>query len=159
MLYTPVTKSIKNMNLDMTVSPFKTAGQGFSVAPLYMDVLIKFDTKNMTGYGLRFIRTTKYGNAVDCYFVKYSNSFAKQVSPKITTSCFRSPCHISLSYENGRLKTYVSTTAKYKHDSKHLEISPFVDLETDVTPNNYGGFGIQYNGGSTTMINDLKVEW
>ncbi len=159
LLYTPVTTTTGKMHMDMTVSPYKTAGQGFSVAPLYMDVLIKFNTKNMTGYGLRFIRTTKYGNAVDCYFVKYTNGIAKQISPEITTSCFRSPCHISLSYENSRLKAYVSTTKKYKQDLKHMEISPYVDLQTDVTPNNYGGFGIQYNGGSTTMINDVKVEW
>ena len=34
----------------------------------YLDLYIKFDTRTLTGYALRIIRTTKYSNAVDFYF-------------------------------------------------------------------------------------------
>lgn len=32
-------------------------------------------------------------------------------------------------------------------------------METEIVTNKFGGFGIQYAGGSTTMINELKIEW
>ncbi len=159
LLYTPVSPKHNKMKLEMTVSPFKTAGQGFSVAPLYMDVLFKLDTKNMTGYGLRFIRTTKYGNAVDCYFVKYTNGIASQIGKEITTSCFRSPVKITLEYAKKKIKARASTTKDYPSYKKYPDIMPSVDLQIKVEENDFGGFGVQYNGGSTTMINDVKVEW
>ncbi len=159
MLYTPVSENNNNMQVTMTVSPFKTAGQGFSVAPLYMDVLIKFDNKTLTGYGLRIIRTTKYGNAVDCYFVKYENGNATQISENVTTSCFRSPCTIELKTEGNRLSAHVSTTREYPAYTKNPEILPEVIISTEIDENTFGGFGIQYNGGSTTMINKVKAEW
>ncbi len=159
MLYTPVKDKCKDMSVNMTVSPFKTAGQGFSVAPLYMDVLIKFDNKTLTGYGLRLIRTTKYGNAVDCYFVKYENGIGKQISKEVTTSCFRSPCSIEIKAEGDKISAHVSTTKEYPAYTKYPEVLPEVFISTEINPNTFGGFGIQYNGGSTTMINKVKAEW
>lgn len=158
MLYTPVNEDCGDMIMQLTVSPYKTAGQGFSVAPLHMDVLIKFDTENMNGYGLRFQRTTKYGKAVDCYFVKYTNGKAKQIGENITTSCYRSPCHIQLSVQDNMLTAKATTTKDYSNP-KQSEIVSEVNIETPIDKSNFGGIGILYNGGSTTMINRLKVEW
>ena len=46
------------MSLTLNVDPTKTAGQGFgSATGQYMDVCLKFDTRSLTGYGLRIIRT------------------------------------------------------------------------------------------------------
>lgn len=56
-LYTPIERKYTDMKTTLNVTPFKTAGQGFRVADLYMDVLIKFNNKT---YALHFIRTTKY---------------------------------------------------------------------------------------------------
>ena len=76
--------------LTLELAPCKTAGQGFgSATAQYLDICIKFDTKTLTGYGLRFIRTPKYDRAVDVYLVEYING-------KVTPLC--SPCgkvHIS----------------------------------------------------------------
>ena len=159
MLYTPVREECKNMVVSMTVSPFKTAGQGFSVAPLYMDVLIKFDNKTMTGYGLRIIRTTKYCNAVDCFFVEYENGKAKQISEEVTTSCFRSPCTIDLKVDENKISAHVSTPREYPEYTKYPEVLREVSISTKIKTNTSVGFGIQYNGGSTTMINKVKAEW
>lgn len=159
MLYTPVKEKDNNMNLKMTVAPFKTAGQGFSVAPLYMDVLIQFNNRTLSGYALRFIRTTKYSNAVDCYFVKYENGLAKQLSKEVSTSCFRTPCLIELSLIENKLSAHVATTNKYPAYTKYPEVLPEVSIETEVESNIFGGFGVLYNGGSTTMINELSVNW
>jgi hypothetical protein len=32
-------------------------------------------------------------------------------------------------------------------------------METKIEPNAYGGFGIQYTGGSPTLIKEVTVEW
>ncbi|MBN1181608.1 MAG: hypothetical protein JXB49_04915 [Bacteroidales bacterium] len=158
LLYTPVGETFRNMKLTMTVAPFKTAGQGFSIAPLYMDVLIKFDTKTMTGYALRFIRTTKYHNAVDCYFVKYENGDISEISEAVSTSCYRTPCYITIEVKDNKLTAHASTTAIH-HKYDQAEILPEVNIETAIDPNTFGGFGIQYNGGATTMIREIQVEW
>lgn len=158
LLYTPIAARQKNMHIEMVISPYKTAGQGFSVAPLYMDILIKLDTKTKTGYGLRFQRTTKYSNAVDCYFVRYDNGKIEPVSKETSTSCFRTPCTIKLSVEGNKLRAQASTEGNFSNP-KHPEIVPIVDITTTIEPSLFGGFGILYNGGSTTMINSVNISW
>ena len=159
LLYTPAGKLFKDMKLNMTVAPFKNAGQGFSVAPLYMDVLIKFNTKTMTGYALRFIRTTKYHNAIDCYFVKYENGAITDISQPVSTSCYRTPCTITVEVKGNKIIAHASTTANYQPTADQPEVLPEVNIKTTIEPNTFGGFGIQYNGGATTMIRKLGVEW
>lgn len=63
-MYTPVEGTYGDMSLKLVVDPAKTAGQGFGSAGQYMDVLLKFDTSTLTGYGLRIIRTKASSNAV-----------------------------------------------------------------------------------------------
>jgi|WetSurMetagenome_2_1015567.scaffolds.fasta_scaffold00002_65 hypothetical protein len=157
--YTPVGKEFGDMKFSMTVAPSKTAGQGFSVAHLYMDVLIKFDTKTMSGYALRLIRTTKYGDAVDCMFVKYDNGKATEISKPVTTSCYRTPCNIIVKVIGNRLIAHADTPAEYYKIPNRPEVLTELNIETKIEPGSHGGFGIEYNGGATTMIKELKVEW
>lgn len=159
MFYTPVGTSFGDMKLTMTVVPFKTAGQGFSVAPLYMDVLIKFDAKTFTGYGLRFIRTTKYGNAVDCYFVKYEAGKVIPISDPVSTSCYRPVCNITLQVSGNRLIALAVTDPPYKEVPDRPEVVEEVKMETVIDPISFGGFGIEYAGGATSLIRDIRVEW
>lgn len=158
MLYTPVGDRFGDMSIKLEVSPYKTAGQGFSIAPLYMDVLIKFDTKNLNGYGLRFQRTTKYGNAVDCYFVKYDKGKVLPISNSFSTSCYRTPCTIEITVKGKKINAKASTKGDY-FNPKFPEILPAIDISTDIITNNFGGFGIQYNGGANTMINEVDINW
>ncbi|MDO3695205.1 hypothetical protein QVZ41_10145 [Wenyingzhuangia sp. chi5] len=158
MNYTPVNNNIKDIKLSLIVSPYKTAGQGFSVAPLYMDVVINFDPKTKTGYGLRFIRTTKYGNAVDCYFVKYHQNKTTAISEPVSTSCFRSPCEITLSLKGYTLSASATTKASYNEDNYPNEVIPKAAIQTTIEPFHFTSFGIEYHGGSTTMIDYFKAE-
>lgn len=159
LLYTPKGEVYGDMKLSMTVSPSKSAGQGFSIAHLYMDLLIKFDTKTMSGYALRFIRTTKYGDAVDCMFVKYENGTVKEISPPVTTSCFRTPCNISVEVTGNTIRAKADTPADYYRIPGRPEVLPSVSIETSISPGREGGFGIEFNGGASVMINEMKVEW
>jgi hypothetical protein len=157
MLYTPRGASFGDMDLNLTVAPFKTAGQGFSVAGLYMDVLIKFDAGTLSGYALRFIRTTKYGNAVDCMLMKYTNGKALAVTSPITTNAYRTPCFIKLSTVGSMLRATVHTNSP--EAATNGAVQKEVLLETSIIPGNYGGFGIEYHGGSPTMINKMIANW
>ena len=74
LLYTPLDGSYGDMAITLNVDASKTAGQGFgSATGQYLDLYIKFDTRTLTGYALRIIRTTKYSNAVDFILMKYEN--------------------------------------------------------------------------------------
>ena len=70
-----------DMKITLNVDPSKTAGQGFgSATGQYMDICIKFDTRTLTGYALRIIRTTKYSNAVDFMLMKYEEGRTTAIS-------------------------------------------------------------------------------
>lgn len=154
--YTPTNKKVGDMKLVMTVAPFKTAGQGFSVAHLYMDVLVKYDAATKTGYALRLIRTTKYGDAVDCLLMKYEAGNATAITEPVSTTAFRPLCTIKVEVVKDQLTATVQTTAP---DEKRSDVPNSVRLSAPVPPNAFGGFGIEYNGGSPTMIQQVKAEW
>jgi hypothetical protein len=157
--YTPVGKEFSDMNIKMRVAPMKTAGQGFSIANLFMDVLLKFDMKTMTGYALRFIRTTKYHDAVDCLFVKYENGKIEEISKPVSTTCYRTPCIISIEVKSNKITAHAESPAEYYLLPGRPELVTEVNIETEIVPDKSGGFGINYAGGSTAVIKELKVEW
>ena len=159
MSYTPVGEARGDMEMTLQIAPFKSAGQGFAVAPLYMDVLIKFDSKTMSGYGLRVVRTTKYGNAVDFVFVRYRNGEASEIGEPVSTSCYRTNCTIRFSMAAGKLYARASTDADYGASAYPPAVLPDVDMEASAADNSFGGFGILYNGGAPAVIRDLAVEW
>src|SRR5690606_24181633 len=97
MRYTPVATVFGDMKISFTAFPSKTAGQGFSSARAqYMDIGIKMDVKNMNGYALRIIRTTKYSDAVDFVLMKYENGIATSMGNPKSTSCYRPNCKITI---------------------------------------------------------------
>jgi len=157
MLYTPVADQFSDMEFSLNISPFKTAGQGFSVAHLYMDILIKFDGSTMSGYALRFIRTTKYGNAVDCMLMKYTDGKATAITEAVTTSAYRTPCTIVVKVKGDELSARVSSASAAAMQSG--EIQKEFKIVTRINPGSAGGFGIEYHGGSAAMINKIAVEW
>jgi hypothetical protein len=159
MRYTPVGEKFGDMQFTLTASPFKSAGQGFSVAPLYMDVLIKMDNKTMSGYGLRLIRTTKYGDAVDVYFVQYDHGEVKPISDAVTTTAFRTVCTITIAANNSMLLAKLSTTAGPHSADATPGIQSRVNIQASIAPNNFGGMGIEFRGGSPVVFSGLKVNW
>lgn len=160
MMYTPLDGSYRDMSLTLNVDPTKTAGQGFgSATGQYMDICIKFDTRTLTGYALRIIRTTKHAKAVDFYLVEYKNGLTKAISSPISSGCYRTGCTISLSVKDNLLTAHVETSTPLPADSP-LPVK--VDLSATITPNTFGGVAIQHTGScgeSTTMLHNLSVEW
>ena len=163
LLYTPLDGTYGDMEITLNVDASKTAGQGFgSATGQYLDLYIKFDTRTLTGYALRVIRTTKYSNAVDFMLMKYENGKTEAITAPVSSTCYRTDCTITLKAKGGKLTAHAETTTPLPAPVTDPNLKLFVDLEADITPNTFGGTGIQHTGScgeSTTMLHYLKVEW
>jgi hypothetical protein len=124
-----------------------------------MDVCLKFDTKTLTGYGLRIIRTTKHAKAVDFYLVRYDNGKITALTEPVSSTCYRTNCTISLHFNEGLLTADVTTQTP---QPAHSILPHEVYLSAKVDANPFGGIHIQHTGScgeSTTMLHHLKVHW
>ncbi len=165
-MYTPVDGTYGDMSLKLVVDPAKTAGQGFGSAGQYMDVLLKFDTSTLTGYGLRIVRTKASSNAVTFVLVKYDNGTVTEISDEVIASCYATGCTISLKVEGNKLTAHVETPTEQLADQAAKGYPHLVDLTADIEANSFGGVAIQHTGtvGSggwqnTTMLHNLNVTW
>lgn len=166
LMYTPVEGTYGDMSLKLVVDPAKTAGQGFGSAGQYMDVLLKFDTSTLTGYGLRIIRTRDSSNAVTFVLVKYDNGTVTEISDKVIASCYATGCTISLKAEGNKLTAHVETPTEQLADQAAKGYPHVVDLTADIEANSFGGVAIQHTGTlgaggwqNTTMLHNLNVTW
>tara|TARA_R110002050_G_scaffold273113_1_gene417069 strand:- start:66738 stop:69293 length:2556 start_codon:yes stop_codon:yes gene_type:complete len=163
MRYTPVGDAFGDMKISFTAIPSKTAGQGFSSARAqYMDIGIKMDTKNMNGYALRLIRTTKYSDAIDFILMKYRNGVATPINEPVSATCYRPNCNITIEVKNNKLIVHAENTSEYFTKHNIDEVTKVVDMQVDITSNNYGGLSFQHTGtvrSGATLIKDLRIEW
>lgn len=166
LMYTPVEGTYGDMSLKLVVDPAKTAGQGFGSAGQYMDVLLKFDTSTLTGYGLRIIRTRDSSNAVTFVLVKYDNGTVTEISDKVIASCYATGCTISLKAEGNKLTAHVETPTEQLADQAAKGYPHVVDLTADIEANSFGGVAIQHTGTlgaggwqNTTMLHNLDITW
>ena len=166
LMYTPVEGTYGDMSLKLVVDPAKTAGQGFGSAGQYMDVLLKFDTSTLTGYGLRIIRTKASSNAVTFVLVKYDNGTVTEISDEVIASCYVTGCTISLKTEGNKLTAHVETPTEQLADQAAKGYPHVVDLTADIAANSFGGVAIQHTGTTgaggwqnTTMLHNLDITW
>ncbi len=162
LLYTPVQAKTGDMTVTLNVDPGKTAGQGFgSATGQYLELYIKYDTRTLTGYGLRIVRTTKYDNAVDFILMKYENGVATEISEPVAGICYRTDCTITLKAQGKTLAAHVDTGTELP-DPVNPELKKVVDIRADIKPNAFGGTGVQHTGSTganATMLHWLKMEW
>lgn len=166
LMYTPVEGTYGDMSLKLVVDPAKTAGQGFGSAGQYMDVLLKFDTSTLTGYGLRIVRTKASSNAVTFVHVKYDNGTVTEISDEVIASCYATGCTISLKAEGNKLTAHVETPTEQLADQAAKGYPHVVDLTAEIEANSFGGVAIQHTGTlgargwqNTTMLHNLNVTW
>lgn len=166
LMYTPVEGTYGDMSLKLVADPAKTAGQGFGSAGQYMDVLLKFDTSTLTGYGLRIVRTKASSNAVTFVLVKYDNGTVTEISDEVIASCYATGCTISLKAEGNKLTAHVETPTEQLADQAAKGYPHVVDLTADIEANSFGGVAIQHAGTlgaggwqNTTMLHNLDITW
>ncbi|OLY90677.1 hypothetical protein SAMN05444008_101336 [Cnuella takakiae] len=156
--YTPLGMPSGNMELELELVPFKTAGQGFSVAHRYMDVLVQWDGTTRSGYGLRLIRTTRHSDAVDAVLVQYANGTATPFGAALSTSAFRGTCTLRVAVSGDQLLAELTTKAAAPDKTKP-GVLPEVRLQGRIKPLAGRGLGIGYHGGSPTMVRRIRAEW
>jgi hypothetical protein len=148
-----------NMQLDLVMTPDKTAGQGFSVpgSPsetgrnnLHSDVYIKYDPRTKNGYALRFWRTTQ--SSSKCMFQLYRivNGIGSPIDD-----------HQVLS---GVLKPNTTMTLKIIGDkftvnAVNSENDDNLHLEGTITPNRFGGGGVFWPGGSANAYSRIEISY
>lgn len=143
--------------LTLSLNPCKQAGQGFgSATGQYFDVCLKFDTHTLSGYGIRFIRTPDYGNAVEVYLVAYQDGVVSPLTEPQRCDVFRRGCQLSLTFTQGRL------TARVSNPSQQPD-KPGNELTVDgLTLNPFGGIHLQHTGtlgASSLVIDHLKSSY
>ena len=161
LMYAPPSDSYGDMEVSLTVDPCKSAGQGFgSATGQYMDIYIKFDPSTLTGYALRIVRTPKNDKAVDFLLMRYDNGIATPITEPVSAVCYRRGCEINLSVKGDTLSaTATSPNASEPHRPGLLKD---VNLRSLITPNSFGGTGIQHTGStgaSATLLRHLKINW
>lgn len=152
MMYTGISKeNYSKQTLTISLDPCKGPGQGFgSATGQYMDICIKFDTKTLTGYGIRFIRTTNYDKAVEVMLVKYEEGDITPITTPQKCTIFRRGCKITLNYSDLSISAEITNGTSVQN------------LSANVAHNNYGGIHIQHTGStgaSATVISGLKCEY
>ena len=153
--YTPSVAHKGDMRLVLRVDPAKTAGQGFgSATAQYMDVCLKFDTRTLTGYGLRIIRTVKYANAVDFFLVAYDGGEVRALTAPVSALCYRTGCVIDLQMVGNILTADVTTTSPMP-SSDDTALQREVHLSAEVAENKFGGIHIQHTGSCGESVSML----
>lgn len=150
MMYTGLAgEQYDGQTLTVELSPCKSAGQGFgSATGQYLDLCIKFDTKTLTGYGLRFVRTPAYDNAVEVVLVEYSDGEVTPVCQPEKCVLFKKGCRVTLSAKEGLL------SAQIERDGRQQQLTSAIGH-----PNSYGGIHIQHTGStgaSATVIQSIN---
>lgn len=158
--YTAKGESFGDMSVNLKVAPGKTAGQGFGSSNQYMDVLIKFDTTNLTGYGLRIYRSS--GDSCKFALVEWKEGQTKLISESIESSCYLTECTIKVWTENGKLRATAESSQAQPSTAVDKGYAEKVDLSADITANVNGGFCLQHTGtvgDNVTYIGGIELEW
>ena len=152
------------MSVTWQVDPAKDGGQGFASARMqYLDLFIKFDTQTLTGYALRVIRTVKFSDAVDVQLVRYDHGEVTPLTEGVSTNCFLTGCTLTVRAEGNRLSAHVEGPNHMATCADDPRIHPAVDLEADITPNGFGGLGLQHTSTvgteSRILVHSVRAAW
>jgi hypothetical protein len=148
-----------DMQIDLVMTPDKTAGQGFSVpgSPsetgprnLHSDVYIKYDPRTRNGYALRYWRTTQ--SATKCMFQLYK--IVDGIGSPIDS-------HQVLSgvFKQNTTMTVKITGDKFAVDALNTEHEDSLHLEGTITPNRFGGAGVFWPGGSANVYSRMDISY
>lgn len=135
----------------LALDPCKGPGQGFgSATGQYLDVCLKFDTRTLSGCGLRFIRTPEYDKAVEVLLVEYKDGEITPMTKGEKCTIFRRGCKLTLQAESGTLTATIVNGAERQTLSAPIPMSCF------------GGIQIQHTGSqgaSATVVSQLRCEY
>jgi len=148
-----------DMQIDLVMTPDKTAGQGFSVpgSPaetgprnLHSDVYIKYDARTKNGFALRFWRTTQ--SATKCMFQLYRivDGVGSPIDDsQVLTGVFKPNTTMTLKIIGN----------KFSADAANSVDGETLHLEGTITPNPFGGAGVFWPGGSANVHSRIAISY
>ena len=148
-----------DMQIDLVMTPDKTAGQGFSIpgSPsengprnLHSDVYIKYNPRTKNGYALRFWRTTQ--SSSKCMFQIYAivNGIGSPIDDRqVLSGVFRPNTKMTLKV----------TGTKLTVDAVNTENNETLHLEGAIKPNRFGGAGVFWPGGSANVYSKIDISY
>lgn len=150
-----VVANLQRQECVITLEPCKGPGQGFgSATGQYLDICICFDTRTLTGYGIRLIRTPEYDHAVETYLVAYDHGKVTRITEPQCCDLFRPGCQISLVAEGNLLHVEVG--------NRQLSDLPSLQLEAQMPHRTAArGFHLQHTGStgaSATVVRTLFLK-
>jgi hypothetical protein len=150
------------MTVKVTMTPDKTAGQGFALSgspddtPLQerADIFIKYDPRTRNGYSLRFWRTIESNGKCVFQLYKIEDGVGRPLNgQQDVTGVFKPSTNITLSVVGTKLTAKGSNTA----DGDTLS------LEGTITPNTFGGSGTFWAGsvgiGNSNVYSDFEITY
>lgn len=108
LMYTPLKSASGDMSFTVLMAPGKTAGQGFGSANQYLDLMIKYDTTAMTGYGLRIYRKT--GSSCSFVLVQHrADGTIALISDEIESGVLLTECTAFIRAEGDTLSARITS--------------------------------------------------
>jgi hypothetical protein len=147
-----------DMQVDLVMASEK-AGQGFSVpgSPadtssrnLHADMYIKFDPRTRNGYALRFWRTTQSDRKCMFQLYKIENGKGSPLNDQqVLSGVFKTTVHMTLKATGNTLR--VNATNDVDNET--------LSMEGTITPNRFGGAGVHWPGGSSTIYSRIQISY
>lgn len=159
-MYTPLGESFGDMDVTVKLAPGKTAAQGFGSDYQYMDIMIKFDTTTLTGFGVRIYRTS--GDSCEFVLMEHKGGKSKEICEPVKTSCFLTECTVRIWTEDGKLRVKAESSQPQPSTAVVNGYAEKVDLTANITANTNGGFCLMNTGttgDNTTYIGSVEMEW
>jgi hypothetical protein len=143
-----------DMLVNVLMSPEKTAGQGFGSSGQKADLFIKYDPRTQNGYSLRWWRIQTQPNTCQFQLYQFANGTATPVSSTfVANGAFKPNTYVTLSIVGSTFTAYLYNTVD----------SNTVSLTAPVTPNTYGGTGLNWDGtvpsGNSNVISYFQVSY
>ena len=148
-----------DMQLDLVMTPDKTAGQGFSVpgSPsetgrnnLHSDIYIKYDPRTKNGYALRFWRTTQSSSKCMFQLYKVVDGVGTPIDDRQVLSGVLKP-NTTMTLKIAGNKFTVDAVNSERDDNLHLEAT--------ITPNRFGGAGVFWPGGAANAYSKMDITY
>jgi hypothetical protein len=151
-----------DMQVDLVMTPEKTAGSGFGSPGSSADgdriqksdIFIKYDPRTKNGYSLRYWRTTKSAEKCMFQFYKIVNGAGSPLSDKQAfTGVFKPTTYLTL-------KVVGSIISASAHNDVDKEV---LSLQDTITPNRFGGTGVYWTGsvprGNSNVYSLFKISY
>lgn len=126
-----------------------------------MDIGVKFDPVTRTGYALRIERTPEFDKAVTFTLMRMENGIATPLTAPVASDCYRTPCHISVSFDRGTIEATAHTEAQ-RQPNANPAVLPSVRLSAQAPMLDGSALYIQHTGSvgsSATLLRDMEMEW